>query len=369
VDNFTSAVYLGFRHSSAELRPWRELTFGVPAALNEPAAAVAAGFARLVGCERAVLAPSTLHLFWDLLGTRAFRGRPIFVDAGTYPIARWGAERAASRGAPVTEFAHYDAAALQVELRRAQPRRAVVVCDGLCPACGRAAPIREYAAAAAQFDGTLLIDDTQALGILGERGVTGIPYGTGGGGVLRWSGTAEANVVWVASLAKGFGVPAAVLAANREVVMRFENESETRIHCSPVSAAAVNAAENALDLNDRIGDAARARLFQRVWRFKTRLEENGVRTAGNYFPVQSLRSRAGTSAASLHERLLSSGIQTVLHRNRHDGGSSVSFLMNAHHSVLEIDAAVDAVTAIPECEWNDSGVRYDRRVASGRRTV
>lgn len=48
------------------------------------------------GCEMATLSSSTLHLFWDLFGALA-RGRvAIYMDAGTYPIARWGVERAAA---------------------------------------------------------------------------------------------------------------------------------------------------------------------------------------------------------------------------------------------------------------------------------
>jgi 8-amino-7-oxononanoate synthase len=63
--DFTSVLYLGIRHAHHTLRPWAQLTTGRPAAL-EPApqaVAVAQDLARLLGCERAVLAPSTLHLY------------------------------------------------------------------------------------------------------------------------------------------------------------------------------------------------------------------------------------------------------------------------------------------------------------------
>jgi 8-amino-7-oxononanoate synthase len=68
--NFTSALYLGLRHPSWSLRPWAQLTTGAPAALAPPPGArmVADMLAALQGCERAALAPSTLHLFWDLFG-------------------------------------------------------------------------------------------------------------------------------------------------------------------------------------------------------------------------------------------------------------------------------------------------------------
>ena len=48
------------------------------------------------------------------------------------------------------------------------------------------------------------------------------------------------------SLAKGFGTPMPLLAGSASVIRRFEEHSETRIHCSPPSLAALHAAEHAL---------------------------------------------------------------------------------------------------------------------------
>ena len=111
--DFTSALYLGFRHAHDALRPWAQLTTGRPAAL-EPApeaVALAQDLARLLGCERAVLAPSTLHLFWDLFDVLARDRIAIYTDAGTYPIARYGVERAAAKGVPTSSFLSHDPAA------------------------------------------------------------------------------------------------------------------------------------------------------------------------------------------------------------------------------------------------------------------
>ena len=113
--DFTSALYLGLNHAHAELRPWRQLTLGKPAALSPPpeSEAIADQLARLIGCERATLGTSTLHLFWDVFGQLSRERIAIYVDAGTYPIARWGVERALARGALVRGFKHHDVRALQ----------------------------------------------------------------------------------------------------------------------------------------------------------------------------------------------------------------------------------------------------------------
>jgi hypothetical protein len=253
--DFTSALYLGLRHASWSLRPWAQLTTGAPAALVAPpgARAVADALAALQGCQRGTLAPSTLHLFWDLFGMLPNHGVAIYISGGTYPIARWGVERAAARGVPVRSFPHHDAAALWRQLQRDASRqlRPVVVADGLCPDCGAPAPVAAYLENVRAFGGLLILDDTQALGVLGSAPKPDAPYGHDGGGSLPWSGVGGPDVLVGSSLAKGFGVPVAVLAGSETMIGRFKATSETRVHCSPPSLAVIHAAEGALEVNRR----------------------------------------------------------------------------------------------------------------------
>ena len=146
--DFTSALYLGFRHAHHTLRSWAQLTTGRPAALEPAPEAerVAQDLAQLLRCERAVLAPSTLHLYWDLFDLLARDHIAIYVDAGTYPIARWGIERAAAKGVRTATFPTHDPAALEYLLYRDRQEgfRPVVVTDGICPETGRTAPLPDY---------------------------------------------------------------------------------------------------------------------------------------------------------------------------------------------------------------------------------
>jgi 8-amino-7-oxononanoate synthase len=169
--DFTSALYLGLWHPGGSLRPWARLTTGVPAALAEPpgSAAVARDLAALQGCRRGSLAPSTLHLFWDLFGLLADDRSAVFLDEGLYAVGRWGVERASGRGVPAWSFRHHDPGALLHRMERVRGRRRpIVVADGFCPACGEPAPIAAYLEIARARDGLLILDDTQALGILGH---------------------------------------------------------------------------------------------------------------------------------------------------------------------------------------------------------
>ena len=249
--DFTTALYLGLRHPSASLPGWRALTLGKPAVLAEPRGAldVAAALAQLQGTAAATLLPSTLHLFWDLLRQLANQAHTaLLLDAGAYPILHWAAEGAAAVGAQVRRFAHHDAAALAPLAAQAVRAglRPVIVCDGFCTGCNRAAPLHAYARIAAASGGTLVLDDTQALGVLGHAPCNACPYGHGGGGSLRWQGLSADHVLVGASLAKGFGAPLAALSGDAALIERFRSASLTRLHCSPPSIAVVQAAHAAL---------------------------------------------------------------------------------------------------------------------------
>lgn len=349
--DFSSALYLGLTHGSAELESWARLTTGAPAALVAPpgAHAVARSLAELQGCESGILAPSTLHLFWDLFAILAEEPVTICMDAGTYPIGRWGIERVRGRDVPVRAFAHHDPDALGRVLQRGPRNRwPIVVADGFCPACGSPAPLAEYLGLTRRYGGLIILDDTQALGVMGESPVREAPYGTGGGGSLRHSRISGADVLVASSLAKGFGVPVAALSGAARIVRRFAERSLTRVHCSPPSAAVIRAAEHALGINRRRGDALRLRLARLVGRFRHRLAAIGCFASGGLFPVQTLQTERTDATIGLHEHLLAQGIRTVLQRSsRGRAAARIAILISARHTPGDIDRAIAALSRAP----------------------
>jgi 8-amino-7-oxononanoate synthase len=344
--DFTSVLYLGFRHAHSTLRPWGQLTTGRPAALEESpeAIALARDLALLLRCERAILAPSTLHLYWDLFGVLARNRIAIYADAGTYPIARWGVERAAAKGVPASTFPTHDPAALDLLLMRGERlrRQPVVVTDGLCTTTGRVAPLPDYLKLVRERNGYLVIDDTQALGILGRKPARDAPYGRGGAGTPAWHGVEGPEVIIGSSLAKGFGAPLAVLAGNIELITKFEELSGTRVHSSAPSLAVINAARRALAINEERGDSLRSRLAKLVRCFRESLRQIGLLAIGGLFPVQTLKAIPGIDPERLHRRLLSSGVKAVLRSARHAPGSALTFLINALHTQSDIARCMDA---------------------------
>jgi len=346
------------RHASCCLPSWTQLTTGAPAALVEPPGThqLARAIATLQGCEAATFAPSTLHLFWDLFGLLSRNAASIYMDEGVYPIARWGIERAAARGVTVHRFRHHDAESLhQLLSETRRPRvRPLIVTDGFSPGSGRSAPMAMYLESARAFEGSLIMDDTQALGIFGYAPDADAPYGHGGGGMLRRAGLADPRLLVISSLAKGFGVPVAVLSGSSATIASFEEQSDTRVHCSPPSIAHLLAVKQALVSNDCQGEALRSRLVQLVKYFRRRLTAAGFSLGRGFFPVQTLAGPAHLNWSQLHERLLQLGVRTVLHQNHRSQKARISFIITALHTLNHIDDAVDALIQVTSLQRGSS---------------
>jgi 8-amino-7-oxononanoate synthase len=364
--DFTSSLYLGLSHSSHSLRSWQQLTLGVPAALRTPPGAyrLESELATLQGCERVSLGTSTLHLFWDLFGVLSDQNYAIYFDQRTYPVARWGVERAYARGTPAVPFRHLDCQSLRLQISRNDwsGRRPLILTDGFCTACGRDAPLAEYLEVAQAADGLVVIDDTQAIGILGHSPNAALPYGKGGGGSLRWRAISSPRILMVNSLAKSFGVPMAMLAGSNGLVEKFEARSETRVHTSPPSVAALRAAERALAINRLWGDILRRRIRALVGYFRSHLQQIGWSSTGGIFPVQGLLLQSARGADALFEHLLKHGITTAPVKSENPRlPGRISIILTARHRQSEIDRLVEVLEDLPIEHGRGASIEQGRK--------
>jgi 8-amino-7-oxononanoate synthase len=358
--DFTSSLYLGLHHPSHTLPGWGALTTGAPAVLGGPpgAATVAARLASLAGAERATLVRSTLHGLGDGIEVLTRPAGGLIVDAGIYPVGRWAAERAAGAGVVVRWVPHHDVGAAAGVAGRMSGRglRPVVLADGLCTGCGRSYPLAAVAAALDPHEGRILLDDTQALGLLGTESGPAAPYGYGGGGSVRRSDVAHEAVVTVSSLAKAFGAPVASLAGTAGTVAAVRTTGSA-VHAGPPSAVDVAAAAAALAVNARYGDALRARLARRVRMLRAGTAAHGLTLRGGMLPVQSTPVVGPDEGRRLLRHLDDGGVRAVL-RRACGGGTAVTLVVTVAHRRAEID---DAARLLGACWARLAGAVRDAR--------
>jgi 8-amino-7-oxononanoate synthase len=323
----TSALFLGLRHGGVA---WPQLTTGVPAALREPAAARRVGrlAARLHGADAGVVARSALHALVDVLGGLPQRGDVIAIDAAGYPLARWAARLAPEQGVVVHRYPHHQPP------RPAGRGRLFVVTDGWCPGCGRPAPLGELRERAREGRGTLIVDDTLAIGVLGSRSGPAV-FGDGSG-TVRWCGLDHSDVLVVASLAKAFGAPLAVITGEAGTIEALACSGRNRVHSSPPSAADLAAAGAAL--RDPVGCAARRqRLLGHVLALRAELRTAGVPVHGLPFPVVSVPFPDVQRARAAWRRMRAGGVRGLVQTPGCRREALLTVLLRADHRAGELD--------------------------------
>lgn len=334
--DFTQALYLGFKHAHHQLSPWRQLTLGTPAALNEllPAVVLAKKIAQLQGFAAGVLAPSTLHLFQDIFDLFPNNQYAIFYDQDLYALGKWGVERAKGQGKKVDSFAHFDAAHLYKKIQ-ATPLRPIIVTDGWCPKCGQLAPLKRYLQLAKARKGRVIIDDTQAFGLLGKKPNPYQPLGQGGGGVLKYLNLKDTQrMLTINSLAKSWGVPIAALSASPTLIQKYRQISSTRWHCSPVSAADLSILAHAYRRHHLLGARLRKRLVHNISFFQKGLRQMGFRVKEHFFPIQTLESRY--SPLMLHQYLARQGVKTLLLTTHRKDRPVLTLIIRANHTLIAL---------------------------------
>lgn len=340
--DFSTALYLGMRHSSKELPGWNKLSTGVPAALYETNSSIALGkkIAQLQGMEDGLIAPSVLHLFFDWFGLLQPGRYVIFADEHLYQTGLWGVERAAFKGTPVHFFRHQNCLSLQklLQLHLHQSQIPIVVTDGWCPLCGTLCPAKDYLKLITPRNGLLVIDDTQAMGVLGHSRSAGMPYGFGGGGTLAHLNITGTNVICISSLAKAWGAPLAVMTGSKAHLNDFRQNSDTRVYASPPNRAVIAAGHLALLKNKTQGDSLRRRLLNRVIYFKKMLGTAGITTSGGFFPVQTIAHPHPGKLKKLFLEFQFQNIKTVLVKS-HNGAPRQCLILNTNHTASDLQQA------------------------------
>lgn len=348
--DLTSALFLGPARPATAGRPGVPLTTGVPAALTEAPAArrVAAAVARWQGAEAGIVVRSALHALVDVLTTLPGPGDLVAVDRAAYPLSRWAARLAVTRGAAVVSYDHFVPA---VPERLARGRRIVAVIDGWCPGCGRPAPVAALREVAVRSGGAVVVDDTLALGVVGRRdrtapGAAARVWGDGSG-VPSWAEVPGDGVVRVASLAKALGAPLAVVTADAAVVAHVVAAGGTREHSSPPTAADLDAAQDALaGVRDGRAATARERLWHNVDVIREALACAGAPPRGAPFPVVTVPLPTAAAARAWLVGLAAHGVRAVPTVRRCSPGHDVSLLVRADHDEADLARVCTAVRRV-----------------------
>lgn len=138
------------------------------------------------------------------------------------------------------------------------------------------------------------------------------------------------------------------------MIGHFKTLSETQMHCSPPSIAAVHAAGHALSMNRRYGETLRMRLARLVSYFVNRAGEIGLYTTSGLSPVQTIGFLDSMDAKRIYEQLYQFGIHALLRRShclsqdcpsREGHGVHISFILTVRHTQGDIDRVMEVLSS------------------------
>ncbi|MEQ4511316.1 MAG: glycine C-acetyltransferase [Dickeya sp.] len=238
-------------------------------------------------------------------------------------------------------YANNDMSQLEAQLKLARAegaRNLMVATDGVFSMDGVIANLRGICDLAERYDALVMVDDSHAVGFVGENGRGTHEYCQVMGRVDIITGT----------LGKALGgASGGYTAARREVVAWLRQRSRPYLFSNSLAPSIVSASIRVLDLL-RDGQALRRQLWQNASLFRQRMTEAGFTLAGAdhaIIPVMLGDARlAQTFAAELRqEGIYVTGFcyPVVPH-----GQARIRTQMSAAHTIAQIEQAVTAFVRV-----------------------
>jgi 8-amino-7-oxononanoate synthase len=340
--DFTSALFLGMRHDHRSLPGWTSLTTGVPAAWREPSTSRLLGstIARAQGIESAFVARSALHALTDAMTVLPRAGDIVAIDEAVYPIAATASLIAKGRGVTVRRYPHHRPAAPTAN----STRRVIYVTDGWCQGCNRPAPLGQLQALAQRGNGIVVVDDSLACGVLGKR-CDADSFGDGTGSP-RWMGLDHDRLLWIASLAKGYGAALAVATGDTETIGKLTHDG-SRQYSSPPTSADLTAAAAAVRDRHELG-RRRKILHDHVTFVRDALASAGLTVIGLPFPLVGIMFASQAEALRWCARLQSARIHLLVQRPRCRRGALLTAVLRSEHSTRDIERLVATICRLTD---------------------
>jgi 7-keto-8-aminopelargonate synthetase-like enzyme len=308
--------------------------------------------ARMVGAPDTLVYPSISLLHMGVLPVLAGLEGVILKDSAAHHSIHEACLLARADGVEWEDFRHNDPQDLAAKLaRHGAGRRKVIATDGAYSMGGAYPPLAQYARLAAQHNAVVYVDDAHGFGILGEAPDAAMPYGRGGGGILRHMGLDCASdlIVYVAGLSKAFSSYAAfVTCADAEIKLKLQITGPY-MFSGPTSTASLATALAGLRQNQRDGDARRARICH-----LTRQLVEGARGLGfevdneGDFPIVAVVTGGWDAMQRAcrtlweHDILITPATYPAVPENR----NLVRFSITAANTEAEVGQAIAALRAV-----------------------
>ena len=191
---------------------------------------------------------------------------------------------------------------LEQQLQAAQgARRRLIATDGVFSMDGYVSPLGEICALAERYQAMVMVDDSHAVGFVGDRGR----------GTPELHGVTDRVDVVTGTLGKALGgASGGYTSGRREIIDLLRQRSRPYLFSNSVSPAVVGASLKVLDLLDS-SDYLRARLHENTTWFRQRMTDLGFDILPGDHPIVPVMIGDAARASRMADLLLQKGIYVI----------------------------------------------------------
>jgi glycine C-acetyltransferase len=213
-------------------------------------------------------------------------------------------------------------------------RRTVIVTDGVFSMDGYLAPLREICDLADEFGALVMVDDSHAVGFMGETGA----------GTPEHAGVSDRVDIFTGTFGKALGGASGGYVSGRaEIVQLLRQVGRPYLFSNSVAPSIAAAAVRALDLVASAGDL-RERLQRNARLFRARMQEEGFDLLEGEHPIIAVMFGDAVTASKVANEMLAHGVYVTAFTYPvvPKGKARIRVQLSAAHSAEDIEVAVRA---------------------------
>ncbi len=235
-------------------------------------------------------------------------------------------------------YRNRDMADLEEQLKAAADARfRVIVTDGVFSMDGYIAPLREICDLAEQYDALVFVDDSHAVGFVGENGR----------GTPEFCGVSDRVDIYTGTFGKALGgASGGYVAAHRDIVALLRQRSRPYLFSNTLAPSIVAGTLTALDLVEGSADL-RARLSENAELFRRRMSEEGFDLLPGEHPIVPVMFGDAALTARIADEMQRQGVYVtafsfpVVPR----GAARIRVQLSAAHTPEQVERCVTAFVA------------------------
>jgi glycine C-acetyltransferase len=210
----------------------------------------------------------------------------------------------------------------------------VIVTDGVFSMDGYLAPLREICDLADEFGALVMVDDSHAVGFMGETGA----------GTPEHAGVSDRVDIFTGTFGKALGGASGGYVSGRaEIVQLLRQVGRPYLFSNSVAPSIAAAAVRALDLVASAGDL-RERLQRNARLFRARMQEEGFDLLEGEHPIIAVMFGDAVTASKVANEMLAHGVYVTAFTYPvvPKGKARIRVQLSAAHSAEDIEVAVRA---------------------------